>query len=156
LLEEPCDRWFRQQLCDCLKECAREKRKEYEQRFVSPTIAESQPPVVANIELPVQREWKDLEIAFTSDERIQIDVGGRIETRNFEEMGFASKKNGLPVLAWHTLRQFAESGGVIGSTRDARTWAAMEKRIQEIRKVLRDHFGLSDDPFEFLKKSRRN
>jgi hypothetical protein len=39
---------------------------------------------------------------------------------------------------------------------DGRKWAAVEKRMQEIRKVLRHRFDLPDDPLPYIKKTRRS
>lgn len=117
--------------------------------------AESPPErkVVARPTLQANK-WEDIEIAFISDERVQISVGTQIETRNYAEMGFASKTSGNPVLAWATLRAMAEAGGVTKFASDSRKWAEIEKRIQEIRRVLRQMFGLTDDPLPYIKKTR--
>ena len=104
---------------------------------------------------PHAAKWEDIEISFLSDERVQITVGTQSETRNYAEMGFASKKNGTPVLAWVTLSAMARAGGVMRFACDSRKWAEVEKRMQEIRKVLRHMFGLTDDPLPFTKKARR-
>jgi hypothetical protein len=105
---------------------------------------------------PQAHKWEDIEISFLSDERVQITMGAQSETRNYAEMGFASKQNGTPVLAWTTLRTMAQAGGVIKIAADSGMWAVVEKRMQEIRKVLRRQFGLTDDPLPHIKKTRRN
>jgi hypothetical protein len=46
LLEEPCSAWFRPQIRDCVNECVRAKREEYELRFPAPPEAESGPQAV--------------------------------------------------------------------------------------------------------------
>jgi len=95
--------------------------------------------------------WNTIEISFLSDERVQLRHSVKSETRNYAEFGFADGRSGKPNQAWETLRAMAEDGGTI---RDAakvlRTWPKVEKRIQEIRKVLRAHFGISDDPIPFV------
>jgi len=101
-------------------------------------------------------KWEDIEISFLSDERVQITIGTQIETRNYHEMGFASKQNGTPVRAWQVLRSMAETEGVVRVASDTGKWATVEKRMQEIRKVLRHLFGLTDDPLPYTKKTRRN
>jgi hypothetical protein len=101
-------------------------------------------------------KWEDIEISFLSDERVQITIGAQRDTRNYDEMGFANKKDGKPVLAWQVLRTMAEAGGVIRTASDGMNWAEVEKRIQEIRTVLRHRFGLNDDPLPFTRKTRRN
>jgi hypothetical protein len=50
----------------------------------------------------------------------------------------------------------AEAGGVTMVASDSRKWAEVEKRMQEIRSVLRHQFGLTDDPVPYTKKTPRN
>jgi hypothetical protein len=100
--------------------------------------------------------WEDIEVSFLSEERVQISIGPQGETRNYEEMGFGSKKNGSPVLAWAALRILAEGGGVIRIAADGGKWAVLEKRMQEIRKRLCHLFGLTGDPVPYVKKSRNS
>lgn len=100
------------------------------------------------------QQWADIEIIFLSDERVGIKIGGTTETRNYAEMGFA-KKSGKPKLAWFELRDFAEKKGVKRIASNSQQWTAVEKRMQEIRKVLRSGFRLSEDPLPFIKKTRR-
>jgi len=87
---------------------------------------------------------------------VQITVGTETETRNYEEMGFASKKGGKPVLAWETLRALSATAGVVMIASDSRKWAEVEKRIQEIRRVFRGFFGVAGDPIPYIKRTRRN
>jgi hypothetical protein len=56
-----------------------------------------------------------------------------------------------PNLAWVTLRTMAEQNGVIrdGSTTNAE-WPKVERRMQEVRRALRKHFGIAADPVPFL------
>ncbi|HYL39621.1 MAG TPA: hypothetical protein VEV17_27130 [Bryobacteraceae bacterium] len=77
--------------------------------------------------LPHLHAWSEIEIAFTSANRIQIRVGIQTESRNFEEMGFLNKKSGLPVLAWTALRNLAEARGVIHTTDYSHEWSRLEK-----------------------------
>jgi len=58
---------------------------------------------------------------------------------------------GGPVAPYlETLRALAEQGGTIQVARAGSSWPKVEKRIQEIRKVLQKRFGLSADPIPFL------
>jgi hypothetical protein len=98
--------------------------------------------------------WEDLGVFFISEERVQLVILSRTETRNFAELGFASKKSGLPVLAWTTLRKLAENDGTIQVAVSGQRWAAVEKRIQEIRRVFRRQFGLQEDPIELVRKAK--
>lgn len=84
--------------------------------------------------------WEDVSIEFTSDERVQITVINKKYTQNYSEMGFSDGRTSNPTQAWTTLRALAEKHGVISSALTSIEWSRVEKRIQEIRKVLRAHF----------------
>jgi len=121
--------------------------------------AETEPQGVTEGDMPTQSSnagvatWDTIEILFLSDERVQICNGTNSETRNYAELGFADDRDGKPNQAWVALRALAEQRGV---TKDAaemhQPWPKVEKRIQEIRKALRKHFGISDDPIQFVKR----
>lgn len=100
------------------------------------------------------RRWEDVKLDFLSDERIQVWIGGDPQTYNYAEFGCADRRTGGPNTAWKMLQVLAASHGVIPATsRTAvRDWPAMEKQLQRLRAVLRQHFGLTDDPLPF----RRN
>ena len=95
--------------------------------------------------------WETIEILFLSDERVQIRNGTNTETRNYAGFGFADGRNGKPNQAWVTLRVLAEEGGILrDAMKTGRAWPKVEKRMQEIRMVLREHFGISADPVPFI------
>jgi len=100
--------------------------------------------------LPAGPNWKAIEIFFISDERVQIRIGDKHETLNYSEFGFEDGRNGKPNLAWATLRAMAEQEGIIRNAGNAPTWSMVEKNIQKIRKVLRDHFQISADPIPYI------
>lgn len=100
---------------------------------------------------PSVASWERIEISFLSDERVQIRDGSQIETRNYAEFGFADGRNGKPDQAWLTLRALAEARGTIrDGAKTGRDWPKVEKRMQKIRKALRNHFGISADPVPFV------
>jgi len=112
------------------------------------------PPCGSDMDEPDQHltKWEDFEIRFTSDERVQITVAGQHETRNYSEMGFEDKRSRKPNLAWQTLRLLAEKRGIIHeSSNKKRDWPRVEKRIQEIRKTLRELYKIPDDPLPYVK-----
>jgi len=95
--------------------------------------------------------WEEIEILFLSDERVQILNGMNRETRNYAEFGFEDGRTGRPNQAWEALRVLAQQRGVLqDGTAVNQPWPKVEKRIQEIRKVFRDHFGISADPIPFV------
>jgi hypothetical protein len=99
-------------------------------------------------------DWGTVEIMFLSDTRVQIRNGADTDTCNYAELGFADRrdrKNGKPNQAWATLRVLAQAGGTIPDTKNTRTsWSKLEKRMQEIRRRLREHFGIPADPLPFI------
>lgn len=119
---------------------------------ISEIVDEEEHPV------PVQSsegKWEDIEISFISDERIQIVRGKKRETLNYTEFGFEDGRSGNPNQAWVVLRRLAERNGCIANQMEAgMDWPRLEKRIQEIRVVLRKHFGIEPDPIPFFEKSR--
>jgi hypothetical protein len=95
--------------------------------------------------------WDAIEISFTSEERVQIRNGATTETRNYTDFGFEDSRSGKPNRAWEALRVLAAEGGTIrDSAKISQTWPNIEKRIQEVRKVLRKNFGISADPIPFV------
>jgi hypothetical protein len=102
---------------------------------------------------PVVATWDAIEIWFLSDERIQIHIGANLETRNYAEMGFMDRRNGKPDQAWVTLRALAEVGGIIRTGSMGGLLSKVQRRVQEIRKALRTHFGIVADPIPFVEGS---
>lgn len=95
--------------------------------------------------------WQELEISFLSDERIQISFPGGTENYNYAEFDFQDDRNGKPKRAWILLRALAENDGILKlSTIGELDWPPIGKRVQEIRKVFREHFQLSEDPLPFI------
>jgi hypothetical protein len=94
--------------------------------------------------------WEHIEISFLSDERVQIRSGQHTETCNYAEFGFSDGRNERPRQAWTVLRVMAESNGIVrNAQKTGGDWPRVEKRIQEIRKLLQEYFGLSGDPLPF-------
>jgi hypothetical protein len=89
------------------------------------------------------RAWEDIEIVFLCDERVDISDGISRETRNYAELGFADQRSGKPNLAWVMLRDLAEGRGIIRDAATTDGWSMVERRMLEIRKTLRKHFGIA-------------
>lgn len=95
-------------------------------------------------------KWEDVEIQFLSDERVQVRVGDKTETRNYAEMKFMDKRNGKPNQSWIILRNLAEANGTLAHSVGAqKKWSAVEKDMQRIRKALREYLHLADDPLPY-------
>jgi hypothetical protein len=96
--------------------------------------------------LPI-REWNDLAISFTSDERVTVKfTGADAETRSYEEMGFANGRGGKPSLAWIALRELSSGPG--------KSKGMDKKREQDIRKRLRKFSPIDANPLLFEKTAR--
>jgi hypothetical protein len=99
--------------------------------------------------------WQGIEILFLSDERVQVRNGTNTETHNYAELGFADRRvrhgKPKPNQAWMTLRAMAELNGIVrDGAKTHAAWPKVEKRMQEIRKRLREHFGITADPIPFV------
>jgi hypothetical protein len=117
--------------------------------------APAPPATVANGADRGGASWQSIEISFLSDFRVQITLPNRTYSQNYSEMGFADRraKRGEPKPngAWLTLRAMAEENGIIrDGAKTGEAWPKVEKRIQEIRKALRKHFGVTTDPIPFV------
>jgi hypothetical protein len=99
------------------------------------------------------QSWMEIQIEFISEERVQIWFQGEPTTVNYEEMGFCDRRNGRPNRCWSLLRLLAQHQGTIPvAGRRSTDWPAIEKRVQQIRKLLQSHFGISQDPLPFEKR----
>jgi hypothetical protein len=95
--------------------------------------------------------WDTIEISFTSEERVQIRNGVMTETRNYADFGFADGRSRKPNRAWQALYVLAAKRGIIRDpAKTGEKWPGVEKRMQEIRKILRKQFGISADPIPFV------
>jgi hypothetical protein len=109
-----------------------------------------EPPASAVREDPLPRSWDEVEICFVSDFTFQAVVNGTVRApQNYAEVGLGDGRHGRPKAAWETLRALAESGGVVASTGTAADWPRLEKRIQELRRVLQAVFKVPDDPIPY-------
>lgn len=96
------------------------------------------------------KAWPEIEIAFLSDERIEICSRGERKTCNYGELGFEDRRSGKPNRAWVMLRQLAQSTGELPTANiQGKQLAQVQKRIEEIRGKLREHFGIETDPIPF-------
>jgi hypothetical protein len=119
-----------------------------------PVVAPARvPPTIAKAHRINLATWDSVEISFLSDERVQIRNDKNLETLNFAEFGFVDGRNGKPNEAWILLRALANQRGMIRTpTKSGQSWHKVEKRIQDIRKVFREHFGIAADPIPFVAK----
>ena len=124
---------------------------------LTPTVTEAETHGTGGVDMSIQLKtpdrgtWDAIEISFLSEERVQIRNRATTETHNYAEFGFEDRRTGKPNLAWKTLIAIAEQRGTFpNAAKTGREWVEVEKRIQEIRKVLRKHFRISADPIPFV------
>jgi hypothetical protein len=116
--------------------------QEYEDILLEVAVAPVQPPAMV-----AESAWEDIEISFISDERVQVKVGAKVQTFNYDEMGFRDRRTGKPNEGWGLLRALARADGVIPeSARDSKDFIAMGKRIERVRQRLKSHFQIASDP----------
>jgi hypothetical protein len=109
------------------------------------TVTTPQPQISSTLLLA---SWSDLEVRFVSEERVRVSVGTTIENLNYAEMGFEDRRSHKPTLAWDVLKALAENLGTLKVSE--RAWSKTERRIQEIRKILRDRYRLKGDPLPYV------
>jgi hypothetical protein len=156
LLEEPWDNWFRRQVRECLQECVAETRKAYEAGFLpageTPAVVE-QLEVSPSADVPPASEmlgWEDIQIVFLSDERVEIAISGRVETRNYHEMGFVDRRTTKPNEQWAVLQVLARQAGILSdSARGGKEWEAIAKRIERTRTALKKLLDIEGDPIPY-------
>jgi hypothetical protein len=91
--------------------------------------------------------WKDIEISFISDERVQVKVGTQVQTLNYTEMGFQDRRSGKPNQAWGLLRGLAQGDGISPNfARNTKDFIRLEKCMERMRQRLRKHFQIASDP----------
>jgi hypothetical protein len=96
--------------------------------------------------------WDSIKISFLNDHKVQIFRNGLPgEPMGYSELGFEDRRSGKPDQAWATLRALAEERGILrdGASAGAE-WLKVEKHMQKIRKVFRDHFHIPGDPIPFI------
>jgi len=102
--------------------------------------------------LETASRWEDIELRFLSERGLQIMVNGKAgKTMNYSELGFEDRRTSNPNRAWILLLALPEFDGTISHVGQAeRDWPKVERRMQEIRKLLRKHFGISEDPLPYI------
>jgi hypothetical protein len=102
--------------------------------------------------------WDMVEIMFLTNDLVLLShPPGCI--LGYREMGFGDGRTGKPNRAWLTLRELAANAGTMRRSRaetfdkklqEMRNWSKVEKRMQEIRRTLRDRFGIAADPIPLV------
>jgi hypothetical protein len=97
-------------------------------------------------------KWEDIELRFLSEERVQIFIRDRpAASVNFADLGFEDRrgKGGKPNRAWRILQELPVCDGTIPASSISGN-QRMQKRAQEIRHLLCEHFHITEDPLHFI------
>jgi hypothetical protein len=120
-----------------------------DQKKTGPEVAKDSTGIMQADFVTRPKSWQEIEIAFLSDERVDICIGDERKTYNFGELGFEDRRNEKPSFAWVMLRNLAGQNGTLQRPAQGRKRASDQKCIQEIRKKLRTHFKIDTDPIPF-------
>jgi hypothetical protein len=106
--------------------------------------------VSARFPAPEGLTWKEVTIAFVSNDSIRVSAHSKSKRFTFAEAGFKDGRKGdLPDTLWDILRVLARHGGEVdrGSKTSQKVKGQMKAAIKEIRKRLKALVGIADDPF---------
>ena len=98
--------------------------------------------------------WKKVTIRFTSDHMVQFANGDqKFPAKSYGDLGLVDARTKNPKLAWLMFQELARRKGIINKAAPpfARTWPLVEKRMQELRKCLREFFKIDADPIPYIK-----
>ena len=101
-------------------------------------------------------QWEDISISFFSNEAVTISAKELKKKYTFAEMGFKDGRKGdVADSRWKILKEFfAKNNGEISweTPLDEKNRNNLKKAVQDIRKRLKEFFGISEDPFYSYKK----
>jgi hypothetical protein len=101
--------------------------------------------------------WEDVELTFIGDHEVEVRVGGKVQVLNYKQIeGFENRRDGKPSQLWAMLRLFGQfpDGMMPESARLGKEWECLQKTIGRTSKVLRKHFGMTGDPFPYIRDIR--
>lgn len=106
---------------------------------------------LAKFPTPPGTKWDDVTIQFISDESIKISAKGVSKEFNYAEIGFKDNRRGVvPDNQWKVLQHLAKCNGEISwksETESLKDFPKFPKRIEILRKRLKDIMGIDEDPF---------
>jgi hypothetical protein len=111
--------------------------------------ADDAPAVASREAAPIRSptKWADIELHFLSDQTLQVVLNGKHQApQNYAEMRFEDGRTGKPTKAWETLLDVARTDGRLKVDRSGVGYPIQQKRVEEIRRVLRGRFLLTEDP----------
>lgn len=113
---------------------------------------EAGPKEPTTLKPPSPARWEDIEIRFTSEQRVQVFVCGKpSQTLNYADMDFEDRRGGggKPTRAWSFLLEVAQRQGMYPADRVFGD-QTIQKRAQEVRDRLEALFHVDGDPLPFV------
>ncbi len=105
-------------------------------------------------------KWEDITIKFLNDYDVEIKNRNKIFKSDYEQMGFADKRkdNQQETKAkesWKLLQHFSRNNNVFPLNAPTRQENDRHKKQkQELSKLLKDYFGIADDPIAYDEDKR--
>ena len=100
-------------------------------------------------------DWEDIEISFIGDHDAEMRIAETQARKvNYKEIaGFEDRRTGKPSQLWAMLRVFGSlpDGTMPDDARTGKEWEAIRKKIERTSKALRKHFGMTGDPFPYIR-----
>ena len=107
---------------------------------------------------PAGLRFGEVRWVFVSDDTARISTRGQERIYHFGELNFRDNRTvGSPNALWSLLRVFAKNQGEIDydtTNIEFKAQNRMKNHVKNIRKKLKDIFGIEEDPFEPYKKTR--
>ncbi len=101
---------------------------------------------------PENTKWDQVIIEILSRDSLRVSVGRVSQKYVALDIGFRDKRKvDLPNKQWELLCQMAESGGVINWSSSSASHT-VGKQIESLNRILREFFGLSDNPISRYRK----
>lgn len=93
--------------------------------------------------------WKEVAIAFKSHDYVVVSARDQLRRYHYAELGFADKRKGdKPNTLWLFLKDLAKLERISWRENiDQETRSKAQKKISDIRRILKNLMGVDDDPF---------
>jgi hypothetical protein len=99
------------------------------------------------------QRWEDIMLSIVGDHDVNFRVDRKDWQVNYKDIpGFQDRRTGNPSQLWAMLRVFARfpDRTLPENARNSKEWIATRKKVERTSKILREYFGLTDDPFPYI------
>lgn len=95
--------------------------------------------------LPAGAGWPNVKIVFQDRETVKVSGGGEQQVFTYVDMGMSNKRNGRPTTQWQLLLSLSKNDGHM-DWKSSDAVSAISHRKRKLCALLKDIFGLEDDP----------